>query len=197
MSSALENSRMSTPRGSPSKGSRDGVRMSQNTRATALCSPSLRVMSWNVLASGNASMSDSSRRAKPSTAEPSKPTPSSKASSSSSGEIENDLRLPSTSVNHRRTKRMSRSSTVLRTKSILLSVLMQTPFGATRDRRFQHHNLTHLCYGAVSRFANVRFLCAQGGFCQSRAIVGARCAILLVSMRIPRICEKGMPWAKR
>ena len=50
--------------------------------------------------------------------------PSSKASSSSSGEMAKDLRFPSTSVNHSLTKRMSRSSTVRRTKSMSFSLLM-------------------------------------------------------------------------
>ena len=69
-------------------------------------------------------MSDSSSEAKPSTADPSKPMPSSNASSSSSGEMAKDLRFPSTSENHSLTKRMSRFSTVRRTKSMSLSLLM-------------------------------------------------------------------------
>jgi len=52
------------------------------------------------------SMSDSNTRVRPSTAEPSKPMPSAKASSSSPGSIEIDFRTPATSVNHSLMKRM-------------------------------------------------------------------------------------------
>ena len=72
---------------------------------------------WNVDGSGIASMSDSCTRAKPSIAEPSKPMPSAKAPSSSAGAMATDFRDPRTSVNHRRTKRTSRSSSARRTKS--------------------------------------------------------------------------------
>ena len=113
--------------------------MLQNTRATPL-SVGRQGRSWNVSASGKASMSDSSRRAKPSIDEPSKPMPSSNASSSSSGEMANDFSVPSTSVNHRRTKRMSRSSTVRRTKSMSFSVLMGLlPTQAARAQVLLNH----------------------------------------------------------
>ena len=72
---------------------------------------------WKVLGSGRTSMSDSVTRVKPSIALPSKPRPSSKAPSSSAGATATDFRVPSTSVNHRRTKRMSRSSMVRSTNS--------------------------------------------------------------------------------
>ena len=62
-------------------------------------------------------MSASVTRANPSIAEPSKPMPSSKAFSSSAGATETDFRYPSTSVNHSRTKRTSRSSSARSTKS--------------------------------------------------------------------------------
>ena len=67
------------------------------------------------------------RGTKPATAEPSKPMPSSKASSSSAGEIEKDLRLPNTSVNQSRTKRTSRFSIVRSTKSMFISFVISTP----------------------------------------------------------------------
>ncbi len=72
-------------------------------RATALCS-GRQGSTWNVPASGNASMSDSWVRQNPSTQLPSKPMPSVKASSSSLGMTANDFMVPSTSVNQKRTK---------------------------------------------------------------------------------------------
>jgi hypothetical protein len=74
-------------------------------------------MIWNVAGSGKATMSDSWILLKPSIEEPSKPIPSAKAPSSSWDVIVNDFRKPRTSVNHSRTKRMPRSSTVCRTYS--------------------------------------------------------------------------------
>ncbi len=56
-------------------------------------------------------MSDSSIALKPVIEEPSKPMPPSKASSSSWALIEKLFSWPRMSVNQRRTKRMSRSST--------------------------------------------------------------------------------------
>src|SRR5690625_4902790 len=53
---------------------------------------------------------------------PSKPMPSAKALSSSAGAIATDLRTPRTSVNHSRTKRMSRSSIARSTYSCCLSI---------------------------------------------------------------------------
>src|SRR5919109_452021 len=58
--------------------------------------------------------------------------PRSKASSSSAGVIANDLRKPSTSVNHRRMKRTSRSSTVRSTYSCCLSMARGRCYQATR-----------------------------------------------------------------
>ena len=65
-------------------------------------------------------MSASWTRAYPSIADPSKVMPSSKATSSSAGLMETDLRKPWTSVNQRRTKRIPRSSTVRSTYSACL-----------------------------------------------------------------------------
>src|SRR5918992_354201 len=59
--------------------------------------------------------SRSRARVAPSIADPSSPTPSSSAGSSSETGMASDLRMPSTSTNHRRTKRTPRSSTVRRT----------------------------------------------------------------------------------
>ena len=67
---------------------------------------------WKVAGSGRARTSASWTRLKPSTAEPSKVMPSSRAISSSAGVMENALGVPSTSVNQSWTKRMPRSSTV-------------------------------------------------------------------------------------
>src|SRR5919201_1480439 len=58
--------------------------------------------------------------------------PRSKASSSSAGVIANDFRKPSTSVNHRRMKRTSRSSTVRSTYSCCLSMARRRCYQATR-----------------------------------------------------------------
>ena len=85
--------------------------MSQNIRAE-VPSPSAHGRSSKVLGSGLASTSLSCTRLKPSMAEPSNRMPSSKASSSSAGEMATDLSWPSTSVNHSRTRRTPRSSTV-------------------------------------------------------------------------------------
>src|SRR3954471_6871785 len=108
--------RRRTCRGSAYDGDPSGMRMSQNIRAVPGASPR-HGSTWNVCGSGRASMSDSCTRAKPSIAEPSNPIPSAKAPSSSAGATATDLRKPSTSVNHSRTKRMSRSSIVRRTNS--------------------------------------------------------------------------------
>jgi hypothetical protein len=85
--------------------------MSQKMRAVS-SSPSVPGMSWNELGSGKASTSLSWTRLNPSIAEPSNCTPSSKAESSSTGEMATDLICPRTSVNQRRTSRTRRSSTV-------------------------------------------------------------------------------------
>src|SRR5579884_2266681 len=97
--------------------------MSQNMRAEWWW-PELVVHGriWNVDGSGCATVSDSETRANPSMEEPSKPMPSSKAPSSSAGAIATDLRNPSTSVNHSRTKRISRSSSVRSTNSFCRSM---------------------------------------------------------------------------
>src|SRR5699024_604012 len=63
----------------------------------------------------------------PSTAEPSKPMPSAKAPSSSAGTMATDFSCPSTSVNHSRMNRTSRSSTVLRTNSSCLVIRSAVP----------------------------------------------------------------------
>ncbi len=72
-------------------------------RATALDS-GRHGSTWNVDASGYASMSDSCVRQNPSMQLPSKPMPSANASSSSLGMTANDFMRPSTSVNQKRTK---------------------------------------------------------------------------------------------
>ena len=96
--------RRSTCRGSPSYGSPFGVTTSQIIRATFERSPSEYGISWNVVGSGIATMSDSSIALKPVIDEPSKPMPSSSAPSSSAGVIAKLFRCPSMSVNQRRTK---------------------------------------------------------------------------------------------
>ena len=105
---------MSTWRGSPSNGVSSWLRMSQNMRADG-SSPLAHGSSSKLLGSGLASTSLSCTRLKPSMAEPSKCMPSSKAFSSSAGEMATDLSWPSTSVNQRRISRTPRSSTVRNT----------------------------------------------------------------------------------
>ena len=125
--------------------------MSQNIRATG-CSV-VHGISWKVAASGTAIMSDSWIRLKPSIEEPSNPIPSAKAPSSSCEVIVKDLRKPRTSVNHSRTKRMPRSSTVRRTYSAsALSMAMTVASG---------------CAGAVTRSLTLR-----GGGMRTVGIVG-------------------------
>jgi len=80
--------------------------MSQNIRAESTGEPFGSGRIWNVAGSGRAIMSLSLARAKPSIADPSKPMPSSNALSSSAGATATDFRVPSTSVNHRRTNRI-------------------------------------------------------------------------------------------
>src|SRR4051794_19978036 len=95
--------------------------MSQNIRATP-CSSGRQGSTAKVEGSGIAIMSDSSMALNPVIEEPSKPMPPSKASSSSSRWTENDLSWPRTSVNHRRMKRSSRSSTMAWTSSAVLGM---------------------------------------------------------------------------
>ena len=87
---------------------------SQIIRAT-LRSPCFHGISWKVSGSGIAIMSDSSIALKPVIDEPSKPIPSSSASSSSLGVIAKLFRCPSRSVNQRSTNSTLSLSTRLRT----------------------------------------------------------------------------------
>ena len=66
-------------------------------------------------------------------ADPSKVMPSSKATSSSAGLIDTDLRNPCTSVNHNLTKRIPRSSTVRSTSHLFVECSV-TPCGLQRQR---------------------------------------------------------------
>ena len=116
---ALSNVRRNTLRGSDGEADPSGITMSQNIRAAPGDSVRHGKIE-NVAGSGFANMSDSVMRAKPSIEEPSKPMPSSKAFSSSAGAIATDFKNPKTSVNHKRTKRMSRSSRVRSTNSCCL-----------------------------------------------------------------------------
>ena len=93
--------------------------MSQNIRATP-CSAGRHGRIANVVGSGIAIMSDSSIALKPVIEEPSNPIPPSNASASSVALIENDFSWPRMSVNHRRMKRISRSSTSARTSSAVV-----------------------------------------------------------------------------
>ncbi len=116
-SAALDSARRSTCRGSAQDAVPSGCRMSQNIRALSPEPPPSNGNTWNVVGSGIATMSDSCTRAKPSIAEPSNPMPSSNAASSSAGATLTDFNVPRTSVNHSRTNRMSRSSSVRSTNS--------------------------------------------------------------------------------
>ena len=93
-------------------------------------------------------MSDSCTRAKPSMAEPSNPIPSAKACSNSAGATATDLRKPSTSVNHSRTNRMSRSSSVLRTNSCCRSMI-HTP---ARLSAFPSQSIARQGYAHMNHF---------------------------------------------
>jgi hypothetical protein len=83
--------------------------MSQIMRPT-LRSPSFQGISWNVAGSGIATMSDSSIALKPVIDEPSKPIPSSSASSISLGVIAKLFRCPSRSENQKSTNSIPSSS---------------------------------------------------------------------------------------
>src|SRR5437870_2998802 len=82
-----------------------------------LVSPSRHGINWKVSGSGIATMSDSSIALKPVIDEPSKPIPSSSASSISLGVTANDFRWPSMSVNQRRTN--STPSSLIRFRTSL------------------------------------------------------------------------------
>ena len=88
--------------------------MSQKTRASGALG-SAQGSSSKVLGSGTASTSLSCTRLNPSIEEPSNDMPSSSAFSSSAGLMAKLLSCPRTSVNHSRTKRTPRSSTVRKT----------------------------------------------------------------------------------
>ena len=136
--------------GSPSKGSPPGFKMSQNMRATALCSSGRHGRIWKVSGSGFATISLSSIRAKPSIDEPSKPIPSSNAPSSSSTEIAKLFRTPRISVNHRRMNRTSFSFAILRTYSLLsvflsfFGMIIQPPVYYYDLSIIRHYRLNHL-----------------------------------------------------
>jgi hypothetical protein len=89
--------------------------MSQIIRATFV-SPSFHGISWNVSGSGIATMSDSSIALKPVIDDPSKPMPSSSASSISLGVTAKLLRCPSMSENQSRTNSTPSSSIRARTR---------------------------------------------------------------------------------
>src|SRR5829696_7623243 len=114
--------------------------MSANIRATPPPSSSGRHGSRRkVDGSGIAIMSDSSIALKPVIEEPSKPMPPSNASSSSCALIEKLFSWPRMSVNQRRTKRMSRSSTKALTSSAVCgwSAMGGLLWGLTERRRLQ------------------------------------------------------------
>ncbi len=115
---ALSTCRFRTQRGSPSKGDPSGLWMSQNIRATPSSERHGRI--WNVVGSGRATMSDSWMRENPSMEDPSNPSPSVNATSSSCGVMAKDFRKPRTSENHKRMNFTPRSSTVRRTNSASL-----------------------------------------------------------------------------
>ena len=141
MLAALSNVRRNTFRGSAGEALPSGMVMSQNIRAA----PGASVRHGrieNVAGSGFANMSDSVTRAKPSIAEPSKPIPSSNAFSNSAGAIATDFKKPKTSVNHKRIKRILRSSIVRRTNSCCLlisgdmcSILTKPGYGRVKSSK--------------------------------------------------------------
>ena len=117
---AFSNVLFKTLLGSTEAGVPSGNVISQNIRAA----PGASVRQGNTEnedGSGLANMSASVTRAKPSIADPSKPIPSAKAFSNSAGAIATDFKNPSTSVNHRRTNLMLRSSKVRSTNSCCLA----------------------------------------------------------------------------
>src|SRR5699024_10075599 len=112
---------------------------SQNIRAACMSGTSCsNGKTWKVDGSGIAILSDSEIREKPSIDEPSKPTPSSKADSSSDGLITTDFNPPIKSVNHNRMKRTSCSLTVRRNDSgwlLIVLTLVETSFARRRKTR--------------------------------------------------------------
>src|SRR3712207_5629024 len=108
-------------------------------------------------------MSDSSIALKPVIEEPSKPIPPSKASSSSAALMEKLLSWPRMSVNHSRTKRMPRSSTIDLTSS-----------GVRGDSALSAIGLLH---GRVAAFRKARRLTddqARGGAVREELSVAFR-----------------------
>jgi hypothetical protein len=110
-----------------------GVTTSQIIRATRT---SPFGMSWKVVGSGIATMSDSSIALKPVMDEPSKPIPSSSAPSSSAGVIEKLFRWPSMSVNQRWMNFTLCSFTSRNTRSRSVGMLVALPFRSTVAIRF-------------------------------------------------------------
>ena len=113
-SDARRSAVLRTLRGSPSNGSPSGRVMSQNMRATAFWR-GRQGSTEKVVGSGAAIMSDSSTRANPSMAEPSKAMPRSSALSNSATVMAKPLRLPRMSVNQSRMNLTSLSLAVRRT----------------------------------------------------------------------------------
>ncbi len=91
--------------------------ISQNIRATSTPSYAFQGRIWNVSMSGTANISLSSIRANPSMEDPSKPTPLSRASSSSSTVIVKLFKNPRISVNHMLIYSIFRSFTIFKIRS--------------------------------------------------------------------------------
>src|SRR5438034_3758278 len=139
--------------------------MSQIIRATFV-SPSFQGMTWNVSGSGIATMSDSSIALNPVIDDPSKPIPSSSASSISLGVTAKLFRCPSMSVNQRSRNSIPasliRPSTFLRASGSLVALgLLSTcatdrpPFKTQKPRTLQrprpHRLRTSLVYRSRER----------------------------------------------
>ena len=109
--------------------------MSQNMRAVCRPASSSNGNGWNVDGSGRSRVSDSETRLNPSMEEPSKPTPSSKALSSSAGDIITVFSEPKMSVNQRRIKAISCCSTIRSTLSVWALMLLNCSGPLDVDRQ--------------------------------------------------------------
>src|SRR6476619_7662447 len=85
-------------------------------------------------------------------ADPSNPMPSANSPSSSAGATATDFRNPSTSVNHSRTKRTSRSSSAQSTKSSCLPIRAPPSLLVVRRRGGPQVSLTRPCFWDVNAY---------------------------------------------
>ena len=133
-------------------------------------------------------------------AEPSKPMPSSKATSRSSGLMAKLFRRPSTSTNHRRTKRMSRSSTGAQDEIDVLALIHgcnpSQPSGKDQIERLWPHILPYLCFGRISHSCSTNWGQVTFGYLTPRPSSFGHLVDTLASRTAFPLCAGAMPSAR-